>query len=108
MKKKAIQVALSVTTLVVTLLFCSKIASANTHEQDLDLSVYQGYTAVFGQKSDRFSISQIGGYYRGSFVVQSTYKSQVSSTIAQGKRAHTYIYSEFSNREQAAQMLNYH
>lgn len=108
LRKTITKTVLSVITLVIALLFCSKIVSANTREQGVDLSVYQGYTAVFGQKSDKFSINQIGGYYQGRFVVQPTYKSQVSSTIAQGKRAHTYIYSEFNNRAQADQMLNYY
>lgn len=81
---------------------------ADTREQGVDLSVYQGYSAVFGRSDDKFAISQIGGYYDGRFVVQPTYKSQVSSTIAQGKRAHTYIYSQFSNNAQADTMLNYY
>lgn len=83
-------------------------AQAATREQGVDLSVYQGYSAVFGKSDDKFAISQIGGYYDGRFVVQPTYKSQVSSTIAQGKRAHTYIYSQFSNNAQADAMLNYY
>lgn len=83
-------------------------AEASTREQGTDLSVYQGYSAIFGRASDKFAISQIGGYYDGQFVVQPTYHSQVTSTIAQGKRAHTYIYSQFSNNWQADQMLNYY
>ena len=89
-------------------LFAGSTAQASTREQGVDLSVYQGYNAVFGRSDDKFAISQIGGYYDGKFVVQPTYKSQVSSTIAQGKRAHTYIYSQFSNNAQADAMLNYY
>ena len=107
-KLKLNKVLLSVATIFLAMLFLCGNASANTREQGVDLSVYQGYTAVFGKSNDKFAISQIGGYYRGSFVVQPTYHSQVSSTIAQGKRAHTYIYSEFSNNWQANQMLNYY
>jgi lysozyme len=89
-------------------LFAGSTAQASTREQGVDLSVYQGYSAIFGKADDKFAISQIGGYYDGKFVVQPTYESQVKSTIAQGKRAHTYIYSQFSSRAQADQMLNYY
>jgi GH25 family lysozyme M1 (1,4-beta-N-acetylmuramidase) len=82
-------------------------ASAD-RDQGVDLSRYQGSTAVFGQASDKFAISQIGGYYDGTFYPQTTYQSQVASTIAQGKRAHTYIYAQFSTRAQADEMLNYY
>ncbi|KRN88210.1 LysM peptidoglycan-binding domain-containing protein [Ligilactobacillus acidipiscis] len=81
---------------------------AATREQGVDLAKYQGYSAIFGKSDDKFAISQIGGYYNGSFVTQKTYNSQVKSTIAQGKRAHTYIYSQFSNNAQADQMLDYY
>ena len=86
----------------------NQVQAEGTRDQGPDWSIYQGYTAQFGRPSDKFAISQVGGYYRGRFVVQPTYRSQVSSTIAQGKRAHTYIYSEFSNNWQANQMLNYY
>ncbi len=83
-------------------------AYAAKNDQGVDLSHWQGDTAVFGQASDRFAIIQIGGYYDGYFSPQSTYATQVSSTIAQGKRAHTYIYAQFSNNAQADSMLNYY
>ena len=109
MKDNLKRCLLGVATVGAMLLFCSSTGvSANTREQGVDLSVYQGYNAVFGRSDDKFAISQIGGYYDGKFVVQPTYESQVSSTIAQGKRAQTYIYSQFSSRAQADQMLNYY
>ncbi len=37
-------------------------------------------------------IAQVGGTYNGLYVVQSTYRTQVSSAIAAGKHAHTYIW----------------
>jgi LysM repeat protein len=77
-------------------------------DQGVDWSKYQGSTGVYGYAKDKFGISQIGGYYDGSFVPQSTYSSQVASLIAAGKRAHTYIYSQFSSDAQADQMLNYY
>ena len=57
-----------------------------------DWAVYQGAQGKFGYAHDRFSISQIGGYNANGLYDQWTYKSQVASTIAQGKRAHTYIW----------------
>jgi Glycosyl hydrolases family 25. len=86
----------------------SQVQAEGTCEQGVDLSKYQGNTAVFGSPKDTFAISQIGGYYQGYFIPQVTYKPQVSSTLAQGKRAHTYIYGEFNSTAQADQMLNYY
>ncbi|CUS26149.1 lys [Paucilactobacillus oligofermentans DSM 15707 = LMG 22743] len=77
-------------------------------DKGVDWSKYQGSTGKFGYASDKFSISQVGGYYDGSFVDQNTYATQVQYTIAQGKRAHTYIYSQFSSRAQADQMLDHY
>ena len=61
-------------------------------DQGVDWAVYQGAQGKFGYGSDKFSISQIGGYSAGGLYNQWTYSSQVASTIAQGKRAHTYIW----------------
>ena len=77
-------------------------------DQGVDWSKYQGTHGVYGYAKDKFGISQIGGYYDGSFVPQSTYSSQIASLIAAGKRAHTYIYSQFSSDAEADQMLNYY
>lgn len=77
-------------------------------DQGVDWSKYQGTHGVYGYAKDKFGISQIGGHYDGSFVPQSTYSSQVASLIAAGKRAHTYIYSQFSSDAEADQMLNYY
>ena len=58
----------------------------------VDLSKYQGYNAQFVSPDDKFAICQVGGMYGdGSTYSQPTYDSQVATTIAQGKRAHTYI-----------------
>ncbi|OIM77616.1 1,4-beta-N-acetylmuramidase [Oenococcus oeni] len=77
-------------------------------DQGVDLSHYQTSTAEFGQASDKFALVQIGGYYEGEFTPQSTYATQVASTIAQGKRAHTYIFADFSSNTEADAMLNYY
>lgn len=70
--------------------------------QGTDLSRYQGYTAVKGQASDEFSISQIGGINTGGIYTQSTYQSQVATGIAQGLRMHTYIWYQIGSDKQAA------
>lgn len=82
-------------------------ADAKVKHYGVDWSKYQGNNGVWGDSRQDFAISQVGGYYNGYFIDQATYPSQVASTIAQGKRAHTYIFAQFSNRQQADQMLNY-
>ena len=74
----------------------------------VDWSKYQGNNGKWGYAHDDFSISQIGGYYNGYFVDQATYSTQVANTIALNKRAHTYIYAQFSGNAQADQMLDYY
>lgn len=74
----------------------------------VDWSKYQGNNGKWGYDRDDFSVSQIGGYYNGSFVPQATYGTQVANTIALNKRAHTYIYAQFSGTAQADQMLDYY
>ena len=74
----------------------------------VDWSKYQGNAGKWGYARDNFSISQIGGYYNGSFIPQTTYGTQVANTIALNKRAHTYIYAQFSGTAQADQMLDYY
>ncbi|QLE64025.1 1,4-beta-N-acetylmuramidase [Furfurilactobacillus rossiae] len=76
-------------------------------DQGTDLSRYQGPTAVKGYASDKFSISQIGGY-AGYIYDQSTYNTQVSSGIAQGLRMHTYIWwQNVTDQGTADNVLNY-
>ncbi len=82
--------------------------AATIKHYGVDWSKYQGNSGIWGYSRDDFSISQIGGYYNGTFIPQSTYSSQVANTIAQNKRAHTYIFSQFSGTWQADQMLNYY
>lgn len=76
-------------------------------DQGVDWSVHNGAYPSFGYGSDKFSISQIGGYEYGLYD-QWTYPTQVASTIAQGKRAHTYIWWEgVSNVSTAKYVLDY-
>lgn len=83
-------------------LFAGNTAQASTREQGTDLAKYQGYSAQKGQASDKFAISQVGGYTNGYYYNQATYKSQVSSGIAQGLRMHTYIWFEAGTSSQRA------
>lgn len=73
-------------------LFNYSQAFAAVGDQGVDWAVYQGDQGQFGYAHDKFSISQIGGYNGSGIYWQSTYASQVQSSIAQGKRAHTYIW----------------
>lgn len=61
-------------------------------DQGVDWAIYQGAQGQFGYTHDKFAIAQIGGYNAGGLYNQWTYESQVNSALAQGKRAHTYIW----------------
>lgn len=75
----------------------------------VDGSRYQGNTLKKVTSEDSFAISQIGGYYNGTFIPQATYQSQVASGIAMGLRMHTYIYMETgANQAQTKAMLDYY
>ena len=68
-------------------------AYAAKGDQGVDWSIYQGSLGKFGYGHDKFAIAQIGGYYAGhGYVDQYTYLTQVQYAIAQGKRAHDYIF----------------
>lgn len=75
-----------------TLLTSPVIATAAVGDYGVDNAVYQGAYGKFGYAHDKFMISQIGGYTGFGTYDQSTYATQVQSVIAQGKRAHTYIW----------------
>ena len=82
-------------------------ALAAVGDQGVDWAVYQGDQGKFGYAHDKFSISQIGGYNGAGIYWQSTYASQVQSSIAQGKRAHTYIwYQSVTNTTLAKNILD--
>ena len=109
MKDNLKRCLLGVATVGAMLLFCSSTGvSANTREQGTDLAKYQGYSAQKGQASDKFAISQIGGYTGGYYYNQATYKSQISSGIAQGLRMHTYIWFEAGASAQRGRAIVQH
>ena len=71
-------------------------------DQGVDWSKYNGTYGNFGYAHDKFAFSQIGGTYGGVFVDQATYETQVASAIAQGKRAHTYIWYQVGGSQEIA------
>lgn len=82
-------------------------AYAAVGDQGVDWSRYQGANGVFGYGHDKFAICQIGGVNGGGMYGQTTYETQVASAIAQGKRAHTYIwYQVGGNAALGEQVLN--
>ncbi|WP_123799548.1 LysM peptidoglycan-binding domain-containing protein [Limosilactobacillus fermentum] len=107
-KMKMIKRGATSVAIALLLLPMTGTAYAAKGDQGVDWSKYQGNNGKWGSDNDKFSISQIGGYYNGSFVDQPTYGTQVANTIALNRRAHTYIYAQFSGRDQADQMLDYY
>ncbi|MDC7952779.1 GH25 family lysozyme [Liquorilactobacillus mali] len=68
-------------------------ASTSTKgDYGVDNSTYQGTLGNLGSADTKFNIVQIGGIYNNSVIYQSTYATQVQYTIAQGRRAHSYIF----------------
>lgn len=106
MKKKILGVV--ATTALFLALATPMTAQAAKGDHGVDWAKYQGANGVFGYPHDKFAIAQVGGYYNGVFRDQWTYPTQVQYAIAQGKRAHTYIYARFSNKWEADQMLNHY
>ena len=84
-------------------------AYAAKGDHGVDWAQYQGANGKWGYGDEKFAISQIGGTTDGYHMYdQWTYASQVKSTIAQGKRAHTYIWwQNVTTTWQADQVLNY-
>ncbi len=102
MKKKILVGALVALFLLPVNVFAAK------GDQGVDWAVYQGETGRFGYDSDKFVISQIGGYNANGLYNQSTYPTQVASAIAQGKRAHTYIWWDvWGSQAIAKQTMDY-
>ncbi|EOS7909129.1 LysM peptidoglycan-binding domain-containing protein [Enterococcus hirae] len=102
MKKKIL-----VGALVALFLFPINVFAAKG-DQGVDWAIYQGDQGRFGYAHDKFAIAQIGGYNANGIYEQRTYKTQVASAIAQGKRAHTYIwYDTYGNMDIAKQTMDY-
>ena len=84
-------------------------AQAAKGDHGVDWAVYQGANGKWGYANDKFAISQIGGTTTGwNLYDQWTYGSQVKSTIAMGRRAHTYLWwQNVTTNSQADYVLNY-
>lgn len=105
MKNKINHVLVAFVTLASLLL--QSTAYAAVGDQGVDWSRYQGANGIFGYGHDKFAICQIGGVNGGGIYGQTTYETQVASAIAQGKRAHTYIwYQVGGNASLGEQVLN--
>lgn len=92
---------------VLASLLLQSTAYATVGDQGVDWSRYQGANGIFGYGHDKFAICQIGGVNGGGMYGQTTYETQVASAIAQGKRAHTYIwYQVGGNASLGEQVLN--
>lgn len=105
MKNKINRVLVAFVTL--TSLLLQSTAYAAVGDQGVDWSRYQGANGIFGYAHDKFAICQIGGVNGGGIYGQTTYETQVASAIAQGKRAHTYIwYQVGGNASLGEQVLN--
>jgi LysM repeat protein len=88
-------------------LLLQSTAYAAVGDHGVDWSRYQGANGIFGYGHDKFAICQIGGVNGGGMYGQTTYETQVASAIAQGKRAHTYIwYQVGGNASLGEQVLN--
>lgn len=84
-------------------------AQAAKGDHGVDWAVYQGANGKWGYANDKFAVSQIGGTTTGwNLYDQWTYGSQVKSTIAMGRRAHTYLWwQNVTTNSQADYVLNH-
>lgn len=84
-------------------------AQAAKGDQGVDWARYQGINGKWGYAHDKFAICQIGGTVDGwNTYDQSTYRTQVATTIAMGRRAHTYIWwQNVTGQQQADKVLDY-
>lgn len=84
-------------------------AQAAKGDQGVDWARYQGINGKWGYAHDKFAICQIGGTVDGwNTYDQSTYRTQVATTIAMGRRAHTYIWwQNVTTQQQTDKVLDY-
>ena len=105
--KKKLALALMVSALFLPLV----TTSANAAKNDIgeDWSVYQGPNGKWGYGNEKFVLCQIGGTTTGwNTYGQWTYDSQVKTAIAQGKRAHTYVwFQNVTSTQQADYQMDY-
>ncbi|KZU71698.1 GH25 family lysozyme [Lactiplantibacillus plantarum] len=85
------------------------IQAATSRDQGVDWSKYNGNSGTFGYSTDKFVLSQAGGFYGGTNIPQTTYNSQVKSAQQAGKRVHTYLWDGVGgNMTNAKDMMAYY
>lgn len=106
---KGAVLTIAVTVLILPIFGGMGSAYAAKGDHGVDWSKYQGARGTFGYPNDKFAIIQMGGTTNGyNMYDQWTYSTQVASTIAQGKRAHNYIWwQNVTTNWQADQVLSY-
>ncbi|MCH8624496.1 SH3 domain-containing protein [Lactiplantibacillus plantarum] len=83
--------------------------ASTSREQGVDWSKYNGNSGTFGYNTDKFVLSQAGGFYGGTNIPQTTYASQVKSAQQAGKRVHTYLWDGVGgNMTNAKAMMAYY
>ncbi|MGX9766992.1 GH25 family lysozyme [Lactiplantibacillus argentoratensis] len=92
-KRKLKALILMVGAIFMAFLMVNVTSQASTsREQGVDWSKYNGNSGTFGYSTDKFVLSQAGGFYGGTNIPQTTYNSQVKSAQQAGKRVHTYLW----------------
>ncbi|MCG0572777.1 GH25 family lysozyme [Lactiplantibacillus plantarum] len=83
--------------------------ASTSRDQGVDWSKFQSNSGVFGYSTDKFVLSQAGGFYGGTNIPQATYNSQVKSAQQAGKRVHTYLWDGVGgNMTNAKAMMAYY
>ncbi|KWT44595.1 GH25 family lysozyme [Lactiplantibacillus plantarum] len=109
-KHKLKALILMLSAIFMAFLMCNVTSQASTsREQGVDWSKFQGNSGTFGYSTDKFVLSQAGGFYGGTNIPQSTYTSQVASAQQAGKRVHTYLWDGVGgNMANAKAMMAYY
>ncbi|XKL30900.1 GH25 family lysozyme [Lactiplantibacillus plantarum] len=109
-KRKLKALILTVGAIFMAFLMVNVTSQASTsREQGVDWSKYNGNNGTFGYSTDKFVLSQAGGFYGGTNIPQTTYNSQVKSAQQAGKRVHTYLWDGVGgNMTNAKAMMAYY
>lgn len=109
-KHKLKALILTVGAIFMTFLMVNVTSQASTsRDQGVDWSKFQSNSGVFGYSTDKFVFSQVGGFYGGTNIPQTTYASQVASAQQAGKRVHTYLWDGVGgNMTNAKAMMAYY
>ncbi|AGL64717.2 GH25 family lysozyme [Lactiplantibacillus plantarum] len=109
-KRKLKALILTVGAIFMAFLMVNVTSQASTsRDQGVDWSKYNGNSGIFGYSTDKFVLSQAGGFYGGTNIPQTTYNSQVKSAQQAGKRVHTYLWDGVGgNMTNAKAMMAYY